>query len=68
MGKRKSAFSQSKLIEPRSKVCIFNEGYTSRGRDSSYFGLFSTIRVVGLCLCPKGLFCRILKYGNATLF
>ena len=27
-----------------------------RGRDSSYFGLFSTLRVVWLCLCPKGLF------------
>ena len=44
------------------------EGYTPRGRDSSYFGLFFTIRVVGLCLFPKGLFGKILKYGNATLF
>ena len=29
---------------PRSKVCIFDEGYAPRSRDSSYFGLFSTIR------------------------
>ena len=67
-GKRKSVFRGPKLIGLRSKVCIFDEGYTPRGRDSSYFGLFSTIRVVGLCLCPKGLFSRISKYGNATLF
>ena len=67
-GKRKSAFRQSKLVGPKSKVHIFDEGYTPRGRDSSYFGLFSTIRIVGLCLCPKGLFGRISKYGNATLF
>ena len=30
--------------------------YVSRGRDSSYFGLFSTLRVVWLCFYPKGLF------------
>ena len=67
-GKRKSAFRRSELVGQRSKVCIFDEGYTSRGRDSSYFGLFSTIRVVGLCLYPKGLFGRISKYRNAALF
>ena len=39
-----------------SKVYIFDEGYAPRGRDSSYFGLFSTIR---------GCF---LKYGNVVLF
>ena len=39
-----------------------------RGRDSSYFGSFSIIRVVGLCLCPKDLFGRISKYRNAVLF
>ena len=44
------------------------KGYTSRSRDSSYFGSFSTIRDVGLCLCHKGLFGRILKYGNAANF
>ena len=67
MEKRKSEFQRSELIRPRGKVCIFDEDYASRGKDSSYFGLFSTIRVVGLCLCPKGLFDRISKYGNATL-
>ena len=68
MEKRKSTFRRSELFRPRSKVLKFDEGYTSRGRDSSYFGLFSTIRVVGLCLCLKGLFSQILKYGNAVLF
>ena len=66
--KRKLAFRWSELVEPRSKFHIFDDDYTPRGRDSSYFGLFATIRVVGLCLCPKGLFGRISKYGNATLF
>ena len=54
--KRKSTFRRSELVGPRSKVCIFDEGYSPRGKDSSYFGLFSTIR---------GYF---LKYGNAALF
>ena len=67
-GKRKYAFRQSELVGPKSKVHIFDEGFTPRGRDSSYFGLFSTIRIVGLCLCPKSLFGRISNYGNATLF
>ena len=66
--KRKSAFRRSELVRPRSRVHIFNEGYSLRGRDCSYFGLLSTIRVVGLCLCPKLLFGRILKYGNAAPF
>ena len=39
-----------------------------RGKNSSYFGLFSTLRVVWLCLCPQGLFGRISKYGNASIF
>ena len=47
---------------------VKSEGYTSRGRDSSYFGLFSTLRVVWLCLCLKGLFGRISKFGNAAIF
>ena len=55
-GTRKSAFRRLKLVGQRCKVCIFNEGYNPRGTDSSYFGLFSSIRAVGLCLCPKGLF------------
>ena len=66
--KRKSTFIQSELVGPISKVCIFDKGYAPRGRVSFYFGLFSTIRAVGLCLCPKGLFGRISKYGNAALF
>ena len=37
--KRKSAFRRSELIGPRSKGCIFDEGYAPRGRNSSYFGL-----------------------------
>ena len=32
---KKSALWWSKFIEPRSKVCIFDEGYAPRGRDSS---------------------------------
>ena len=67
-GKRKSVFRWSKLTEPESKVRIFDEDYAPIGRDSSYFGLFSTIRAVGLCFFPKGLFGQISKYGNATLF
>ena len=55
-------------IGPISEVRIFDECYTPRGRDSSYFCLFYTIKAMGLCLCPKGLFGRISKYGNATLF
>ena len=68
MEKWKSAFRRSKLVGLRSKVRTFDEDYTPRGRDSSYFGLFATIRIVGLCLCLKGLFSRISKYENATLF
>ena len=45
-----------------------HKGYILRVRDSSYFGLFSTLRVVWLCLCPKGSFGKILKHGNAALF
>ena len=66
--KRNLAFRRSELVGLRSKVCIFDEDYALRGRDSFYFDLFSTIRAVGLCLYPKGLFGRISKYGNAALF
>ena len=38
------AFRRSGLIGPRRKVRLRDEGYAPRGRDSSYFGLFSTIR------------------------
>ena len=66
--KSKSMFRWSELVGLRSKVRIFDKGYTLRGKDYSYFGLFSTIRAAELCLCPKGQFGRISKYGNATLF
>ena len=33
-------FQRSELVGPRSKVRLFDEGYTPRGRDSSYFGYF----------------------------
>ena len=66
--KRKSAFRPSELVGLRSKVYIFDEGYAPRGRNYSYFGLFPTLRDVWLCFCPKGLFDRIFKYGNAALF
>ena len=56
-GKRKSTFRWSEVIGPRSKIRIFDEGYTLRGRDSSYFGLFSTIRVVGLLSHPTFIGC-----------
>ena len=36
------------LVGPRRKVRIFNGDYAPRGKDSSYFGLFSTIKVVGV--------------------
>ena len=34
-GKRKLAFRRSELAGLRSKVCIFDDGYTPRGKDSS---------------------------------
>ena len=66
--KKKLVFQQSEFVGPRSKGFIFDEGYAPRGKDSSYFGLFFTLRDVWLCLCPKELFGRISKYGNAALF
>ena len=53
-GKRKSAFQWSELVGPRSKVHIFDEEYTPRGSDSSYFGLFSTIRAWGCVFALRG--------------
>ena len=32
MEKRKAVFRRSELVKPRSKVCIFDEGYATRGR------------------------------------
>ena len=34
----------------------------------SYFGLFSTTRVVGLCLCSKGLFGKFRNMGMLPYF
>ena len=41
-----SAFQQSEFVEPKSKVCLCDKGSSPRGRDSSYSGLFSILRVV----------------------
>ena len=40
--KRKSTCSSNRSSNGRNSLylCIFDEGYTIRGRDSSYFGLF----------------------------
>ena len=38
--KMKLVFRRSEFVGLRSKVCIFDEGYAPRGRDSFYFGLF----------------------------
>ena len=35
-----SGVSMSELIEQRSKVCLLDESYAPRGRDSSSFSLF----------------------------
>ena len=52
--------------------------HTLRGRDYSYFGLFSILGAVWLsfnalrgCLAiffPKGLFGKLMGYGNTALF
>ena len=52
--------------------------YVPRGRYSSYFGLFSILEAVWLSFnalkgmfapfCPKGLFGKIMGYGNSVLF
>ena len=51
----------STKIERSQKIKDFGLGrlptlcyYTSRGKDSSSFVLFSTLRVVSLCFLPKG--------------
>ena len=43
---RSPVFRRSELIEPRSKVRIINEGYALRGRNSSYFCLFLSFRLL----------------------
>ena len=52
--------------------------HTQRGRDSSYFGLFSILGAVWLIFnalkglfggfFPKGLFGKLMGYGNSDLF
>ena len=54
-------FRQSEFIRPMSKVRLHDEGYSLRGKDPSYFGLFSTLRVVWWCFFLKGLFGQILE-------
>ena len=58
-------FLRSELIRARSKVCIFDEGYAPRGRDSSYLGFFLSFELLfwyafGTTLCHGyGIFCGI---------
>ena len=56
-----TAFRQSESIGPRNKVRLCDEGYATRSMDSSYFGIFSTLRTMWLCFYPKGLFGQILE-------
>ena len=49
-------FRQSKLVGSRSKVQRFDEGYASRGKDFSYFGLLLAFGLLfwadfGIVLC-----------------
>ena len=50
--KRNPAFRRSELVRPKSKVHIFDQYYVPRGRDFSYFGLFSTIKGFGIVSLP----------------
>ena len=54
-------FRQSEFVGLRSKVRLRNVGCAQRGRDLSYFGLFSNLRAVWWCFCLKGLFGQILE-------
>ena len=62
---RKAVFRRSKLVRPRSKVHIFDEGCALRGRDSSYLGFFLSFELLfwstfGTTLCHvSGMFCGI---------
>ena len=49
---RSTAFRQLEFIGTKSKVRLRDKGYAPRGKDSSYFCLFSTLRVVWLCFFP----------------
>ena len=62
---RKAVFPWSELVRPRSKVHIFNGGYASRGRDSSYLSFFLSFEILfwyafWTTLCHVyGMFCGI---------
>ena len=54
--KMKAVFRQSKLVRPRSKVQIFDEGCAPRCKDSSYLGIFLSFELLfwstfGTTLC-----------------
>ena len=44
--KMRAVFRLSELVRPRSKVRIFEEGYTPRGRDSSYLSFFLSFELL----------------------
>ena len=58
-------FRRLELVRVRSKVRIFDDGYSPRGRDSSYFGFFLSFDLLfwstfGTTLCHVyGMFCGI---------
>ena len=63
--KRKAVFRWSELVRPRSKACIFDEGWAPRGWDSSYLGFFLSFKLLfwstfETTLCHVyGMFCGI---------
>ena len=62
------AFRQSELIGPRSKVSLLDEGYTSRSRNSSYFGYFYPKGYLALFSTIWGCLAGFLAYDKAALF
>ena len=70
----KSSGDRGFRVSKTSKSFVF----TQRGRDSSYFGLFSILGAIWLSFnalrgCsafffPKGLFGKIMCYGNSAMF
>ena len=58
-------FRRLKLVRPRSKVYIFDEGCAPRGKDSSYLGFFLSFELLfwsafGTTLCHVyDMFCGI---------
>ena len=83
MGTRKQRISlkiQAKSLgDCGFRVSVASESFifVPRGRGSSYFGLFSILRVVWLSFnalravwpfFPKGLFGKLMGYWNSALF